>query len=94
MIVVDPSKRWSCKGIVPGGPTPFQVTVPLENPEMSDPTRIILLFRLHPSMPIFLAALLDALRSIFRSRAELQLENLALHHQSECSIARRENARN
>jgi len=32
-------------------------------------------------MPISLAALLAALRSIIRSRAELQLENLALRHQ-------------
>ena len=32
-------------------------------------------------MLIFLAALLVALRSIFRSRLELQLENLALRHQ-------------
>ena len=32
-------------------------------------------------MPILLVALLSALRSIFRSRAGLQLENLALRHQ-------------
>src|ERR1700726_245657 len=32
-------------------------------------------------MPILLVALLRALRSIFRSRAGLQLENLALRHQ-------------
>jgi len=56
-------------------------TVPLENPERPEPTRIILLSEFHPAMLIFLAALLVALRSIFRSRVELQLENLALRHQ-------------
>src|SRR5271165_186398 len=56
-------------------------SVPLENPERSEPTRIILLSEFHPSMLISLAALLVALRSIFRSRLELQLENLALRQQ-------------
>ena len=32
-------------------------------------------------MPLLLVVLIDALRSFVRSRAELQLENLALHHQ-------------
>ena len=58
-----------------------QRRVPLENPDVYGSTGIILLVGFRPSMPISLAALLAALSSIIRSRAELQLENLALRHQ-------------
>src|SRR5215472_16243140 len=56
-------------------------TVPLENPERSEPTRIILLSEFSPSMLTSLLALLITLRSILGSRLDLQLEILALRHQ-------------
>ncbi|MGA2204632.1 MAG: hypothetical protein ABSG40_22045, partial [Terriglobales bacterium] len=43
--------------------------------------RIILLSEFCPPMLISLAALLGTLRSIIRSRLDVQLENLALRHQ-------------
>jgi len=55
--------------------------VPLENPERSEPTRIILLSEFSPSMFTSLLALLVTLGSILRSRLDLQLEILALRHQ-------------
>jgi len=56
-------------------------SVPLENTARSECTGIILLVEFHPSMPISLVALLAALYSFLRSRAEVQLENVALRHQ-------------
>ena len=61
----------------------FTGTVALENPERSERMRIILPSDLYPSMLISLAALLLTLRSIVRSRLDLQLENLALRHMHE-----------
>src|SRR5215471_4793995 len=58
----------------------FQI-VPLENPERSELTRIILLSEFSPSMLTSLLALLVTLRSILRSRLDLQREILALRHQ-------------
>jgi hypothetical protein len=55
--------------------------VPHENPERFEGLGIILLVELHSSMRIPFLALLCALCSIVRSRAELQLEDLALRHQ-------------
>src|SRR5215468_9669697 len=57
------------------------LTVPLKNPERSEPTRIILLSEFSPSMHTSLLALLITLRSILRSRLDLQFEILALRHQ-------------
>lgn len=48
---------------------------------MYESTGIILLPRDNLSMLILLVAVLHALRSLVRSKAELQLENLALRHQ-------------
>jgi putative transposase len=62
-------------------PICFPLIIALLYPAPPEPTRIIILFEFHPAMLIFLAALLVALRSIFRSHLELQLENLALRHQ-------------
>ena len=45
-------------------------------------------------MLILLTTLLAALRAIFRSRAALELENLALRHQIEYFSGPRENAPN
>ena len=59
----------------------MQTTVPLENPEISESTGIILLSRNHFSMPNSLVALFFALRSIVGPHVELQLENFALRHQ-------------
>src|SRR5215470_6003689 len=56
-------------------------TVRLENPERSEPTRIILLSEFSPTMLTSLLALLITLRSILGSRLDLQLEILALRHQ-------------
>ena len=53
----------------------------LENPERSERAAIYTFFRNHTSMLIPLAALLAALCSAVRSRADLQLENLSLRHQ-------------
>src|SRR5215468_5249 len=58
-----------------------QIPVPLENPERFEPTRIILLSEFSPSMLTSLLALLITLRSILRSRLDLQFEILALRHQ-------------
>ena len=55
--------------------------VPLGNPERSERERIILLSEFSPPMPTSLLALLITLRSILRSRLDLQLEILALRHQ-------------
>ena len=55
--------------------------MPLENPERSELTRIILRCGFSPPMPTSLLALFVTLRSILRSRADLQVENLALRHQ-------------
>ena len=59
------------------------LTVPLENSERSEPKGIILLAGpvLFHSMPTSLVAILVLLRSLIRSRVDLQLENLALRHQ-------------
>jgi len=54
--------------------------VPLENLEISERMRVIFLL-LFSSMLISLVTLLATLSSIFRSRAALELENLALRHQ-------------
>ena len=56
-----------------------EVLVALENLEMSEREPFILI-NLSP-MLILLTTLLAALRAIFRSRAALELENLALRHQ-------------
>lgn len=55
--------------------------MPLENPELSEPGGIILLIEFQASMSISAFALLAAVLTIVRSQADLQLENLALHHQ-------------
>jgi len=55
--------------------------VPLENLEISERTGVILPSQFSPPMLISLTALLITLSSIFRSRASLELENLALRHQ-------------
>ena len=55
--------------------------MPLENPKRSEPTRIILRCEFSPPMPTSLLALFVTLRSILRSRVDLQVENLALRHQ-------------
>jgi len=52
--------------------------VPLENPKRSELTRIILRCEFPPPMPNSLLALFVTLRSILRSRVDLQVENLAL----------------
>jgi hypothetical protein len=57
------------------------LTVPLENPERSEPEGIILLSEFSPSMPTSLLALLITLGSILRSRLDLEFEILALRHQ-------------
>jgi len=54
--------------------------VPLENSERTEPARFILFPEIISSMPISLV-LIPSLCSLVRSRAELQLENLALRHQ-------------
>ena len=54
--------------------------MPLENLEMSEQTGVIFLSYFSP-MLISLTTLLATLSSIFRSRAALALENLALRHQ-------------
>jgi hypothetical protein len=56
-------------------------TVPLENLEMHERKGIILPSQFSPPMLISLTTLFTTLSSIFRSRAALQLENLALRHQ-------------
>jgi hypothetical protein len=61
-------------------------TVPLEKPEMSERTGIILLSFFSP-MLIPLTALFATLSSVFRSRSVLQLENLALR-QFSCEESR------
>jgi hypothetical protein len=55
--------------------------VPLENLELRERIGIILLSSFTLPMLIFLATLLATLSSILRSRAALELENLALPHQ-------------
>jgi len=59
--------------------------VPLENPEGSELKGNVLLarssFPFIRSIPTSLLALLIILRSLIRSRIDLQLENLALRHQ-------------
>jgi hypothetical protein len=55
--------------------------VPLENLERFERTGIILRCEFSPAMATFLFLLFVALRSILRSRVDLQLENLALRHQ-------------
>jgi putative transposase len=55
--------------------------VPLENLEMHERKGIILPSQFSPPMLISLTILFTTLSSIFRSRAALQLENLALRHQ-------------
>jgi hypothetical protein len=55
--------------------------VPLENPERSELTPVILRCEFSPPLPTSLLALFVSLRSILRSRADLQVENLALRHQ-------------
>jgi len=57
--------------------TSDQCPVPLENVERSEHAGFILRFRNHPRC-LFLVALFAALWSIVRSRADLELENLAL----------------
>ena len=54
-------------------------TVPLDNPERSD--LFMLAFIPSYSMPTSRLALLVILRSLIRSRIDLQLENLALRQQ-------------
>jgi hypothetical protein len=56
-------------------------TVPLENLELSERMGIILSILNSPPMLILLTTLLGTLSSMFRSRAMLELENLALRHQ-------------
>ena len=56
-------------------------TVPLENLEVSERMGIILSIPNSPPMLIVLTSLLGSLSSLFRSRAVLALENLALRHQ-------------
>ena len=66
--------------IRPGTPiSSSNISVALENLEMSEREPFILI-NLSP-MLILLTTLLAALRAIFRSRAALELENLALRHQ-------------
>src|ERR1700680_739556 len=60
---------------------PRMPTVPLENLEMHERKGIILPSQFSPPMLISLTILFTTLSSIFRSRAALQLENLALRHQ-------------
>jgi hypothetical protein len=55
--------------------------VPLENLELSERMGIILSILNSPPMLILLTTLLGTLSSMFRSRAMLELENLALRHQ-------------
>jgi hypothetical protein len=55
-------------------------SAPLENLEISERTRIILLSFSSPMLSP-LTALFATLSSVFRSRSALQLENLALRHQ-------------
>src|SRR5215469_2751432 len=57
------------------------MTVLLENPEGSELTGIILRCEFSPPMATSLFVLFATLRSILRSRVDLQLENLALRHQ-------------
>jgi len=57
------------------------VCVPLENPGRSELRRIVLRCEFSPPMPTSLFVLFVTLRSILRSRVDLQLENLALRHQ-------------
>src|SRR5215469_14140508 len=59
----------------------IRTLVPLENPKRSELTRIILRCEFSPPMPTSLLALFVTLRSILRSRVDLQPENLALRHQ-------------
>lgn len=66
------------------GLTKHGAIVPLETPNDLRPAQIILLSEFRPPILIPLAALLVALRSICRTRMELQLENLALRHQIAC----------
>jgi hypothetical protein len=56
-------------------------TVPLENPEGSELTGIILRSEFSPPMPTSLYLLFVNLRSILHSQVDFQLENLALRHQ-------------
>jgi len=56
-------------------------TVPLEILEMYERRVVILLSYFSPPMLISLTTFFTILSSIFRSRAALQLENLALRHQ-------------
>src|SRR5215472_8582107 len=74
-----PDTRYSSKEN--DAPKGRRVSVPLENPERSERTRIILLSEFSPSMLTSLLALLITLRSILRSRLDLQFEILALRHQ-------------
>jgi len=60
----------------------FLVIVPLENLELSERMGIILSILNSPPMLILLTTLLGTLSSMFRSRAMLELENLALRHQA------------
>ena len=55
--------------------------MPPENLEVSERKRIILLSQFSPPMLISLTTLLATLCLLFRSRAALELENLALRHQ-------------
>jgi len=64
----------------------YRILVPPENLEMSERMGVIFLSSFSP-MPISLTTLLATLSSIFRSRAALGLENLALHHQLTARIA-------
>jgi putative transposase len=60
---------------------PRRATVPIENLEMPERKGIILPSQFSSPMLISLTIFFTALSSIFRSRAVLQLENLALRHQ-------------
>jgi hypothetical protein len=60
--------------------------VPLENLEMTERMGVIFLLQFSP-MLISLTVLLATLSSLFRSRAAIELENLALRHQ--ISVLRR-----
>src|SRR6516165_3083553 len=65
-----------------GPPLTFPMTVPIENVGVSEEMRVIVVSRnfLFP-MLLALTTLFVTLSSIFRSRAALELENLALRHQ-------------
>ncbi len=56
-------------------------TVPLANPDLPERIGIILASQYSLPMPILVTTFFATLLSIFRSRAALELENLALRHQ-------------